>query len=74
MKLTLHNKIEFLHCDVNFHLHLLSHFTVIDEDYRKELLKTELINNKEIEKKLGMVGSKFHPTLSKNDRILKQEY
>jgi predicted transcriptional regulator len=71
MKFTLQNKNEFLRCDVNFNLHILSHLTVIEEDYRKELLKTKLINNAEIAEKLTMSGSNFHHALSKNDRILK---
>lgn len=71
----MHKIIEVVQTDIDLHRHILTHFTVIDDNYRKKLLKTELIYNAEIEEKLAMSGSKFLPDFARNpdqlaDRII----
>jgi hypothetical protein len=67
--------IEAVQSDIDLQLHILSHFTEIDDPYREQLLMLQAINSEEIDEKLAMSGSKFYPDFARNpdqlaDRII----
>ncbi|NOX86021.1 MAG: hypothetical protein GXO86_08675 [Chlorobi bacterium] len=47
-------------------LHILRHFSEIDEEYRKELKASAGFSDEDMDKQLTIAGSKFHPEFAKN--------
>jgi hypothetical protein len=58
--------IEAIQSDIDLQIHILSHFSEIDDQYREQLLMLQAINSEEMDKLLALTGSKFHPDFAKN--------